>query len=145
MQRGLFRHRLSPATAATSEEPESTQQEAGRTGLRNHGEDQIIPAIRAVRKRESRPETEEIALHKTSELTSNVGATAEIAGDAALLVDPYDTRSIRDGLIALCRDAELANDLVAKGGGRVADFSSERHAQRLLPVYQSAVGRRRKP
>jgi glycosyltransferase involved in cell wall biosynthesis len=78
----------------------------------------------------------------TPVLTSDVGATAEIAGDAALLVDPYDVRSIRDGLVALCSDPERAMSLARSGLDRAREFSPDKHAERLLPVYRSALDRR---
>lgn len=40
-------------------------------------------------------------------LTSHVGATREIADGAALLVDPVNTSSIRDGLVRLLNDEAL--------------------------------------
>lgn len=75
----------------------------------------------------------------TPVLTSNEGATAEIAGDAALLVDPYDTRSIREGLVALCSNKELAADLVARGHNRKNAFAPEIHATRLTAAYDSVT------
>lgn len=71
----------------------------------------------------------------TPVLTSNVSATAEIAGDAAVMVDPYDTRSIRDGLVALCRDDALAGRLATAGLAQARTFSPQRHADRLSGLY----------
>lgn len=79
----------------------------------------------------------------TPVLTSNSGATAEVAGEAALLIDPYDTRDIRDGLAALSQNDELAAQLVAAGHRRVGAFAPERHAQRLSSVYDKVVAARK--
>lgn len=71
----------------------------------------------------------------TPVMSSTTGSSKEIAGDAALFVDPYDVRSIREGLIALCTDPELANGLVVLGRKNVLRFSQESYIERLKEVY----------
>ena len=61
-------------------------------------------------------------------LTSNISATAEVAGDAAVLVDPLSVDAIRDGLRRLLEDGELRTDLSARGRARAAEFSWRRAA-----------------
>src|SRR6202000_2539834 len=51
-------------------------------------------------------------------LTSNRSAMPEVAGDAALLVDPFDSRALADGLRRLTRDAILREELVLRGAAR---------------------------
>ncbi len=65
-------------------------------------------------------------------LTSQVSAMPEIAGDAALLVDPTNITAIRDGMVKLATDQELSGTLVAKGRLRLPEFESQRNAERLL-------------
>ena len=48
-------------------------------------------------------------------LTSNTTAIPEVAGDAALYVDPYDEKAITEGLIRLWKEAPLRQDLAEKG------------------------------
>ena len=48
-------------------------------------------------------------------LTSNISATAEVAGDAALLVDPLSVDAIRDGLRRLLENEGLRAVLAARG------------------------------
>ena len=72
-------------------------------------------------------------------LTSNTGATREVAGDAALLVDPHSVDSIREGLIRLISDAGLRSSLAAKGRTRAADFSWDRAAAQTLGALRQAV------
>ncbi len=69
-------------------------------------------------------------------LTSNVGATAEIAADAAILVDPYDTRAISRSIRALDQDQALRDDLIERGRRRAEWFSEERYAERLSGAYR---------
>lgn len=56
-------------------------------------------------------------------LTSNCGATAEVAGDAACLVDPLCDESVRAGLENLLTDAALRRTLAEKGRMRAQGFS----------------------
>jgi glycosyltransferase involved in cell wall biosynthesis len=75
----------------------------------------------------------------TPVLTSSEGATPEVAGDGALLIDPYDTRAIAEGIAVLDRDAELRAFLSRKGRKRAEVFSSEAHARRLEAVYDALL------
>jgi glycosyltransferase involved in cell wall biosynthesis len=72
-------------------------------------------------------------------LTSDVGATREVAGDAALLVDPVSTSSIRDGLVRLLNDEALRSELSRRGMERAAAFSWERAAAETLAVIEKAA------
>ena len=68
----------------------------------------------------------------TPVVTSRGGATEEVAGDAAVLVDPLDVDAIAAGITeALARGEELR----AKGLDRAADFSWDRVARETLAVY----------
>ncbi|MBJ7329687.1 MAG: glycosyltransferase family 4 protein [Solirubrobacteraceae bacterium] len=64
---------------------------------------------------------------------------AEVAGDAAMLVDPESPRSIADGIAAVLRDPELARDLVARGREQAARFSWEATAAGCLETYERAL------
>ena len=75
----------------------------------------------------------------TPVLTSKEGATREIAGDGALLVDPYDTRAITQGITELDTNAELRASLSIKGR-KIADlYSPEAHSRRLTEVYDRVL------
>ena len=73
-------------------------------------------------------------------LTSDIGATREVAAEAALLVDPYSVDSIRAGLVELISSAELRERLSSKGPKRAAAFSWDRTAAETLAVLHKAVG-----
>ena len=75
-------------------------------------------------------------------VTSNVSATAEVAGDAALLVDPLSVGSIRDGMRSLLGDAALRAKLSRRGMERVARFSWRRAADETHAVYERVMERR---
>jgi len=72
-------------------------------------------------------------------LTSDRSATAEVAGDAALLVDPHSVDAIRDGLRGLLADADLRADLSRRGLLRATHFSWRRAADETYSVYARAI------
>ena len=69
-------------------------------------------------------------------LTSTVSSLPEVAGDAALLVDPRDSEAIADGLALVAGDAELRADLVARGLRRAGEFSWARTAELTVQLYR---------
>ena len=71
-------------------------------------------------------------------ITSNYGGMAEIAGDAALLVDPYDVDEIAEAIYRVLTDENLRKDLIKKGLERVSQFSWEKTARETLTVYKKA-------
>lgn len=80
------------------------------------------------------PVAEAMALG-TPALTSTGGSMPEVAGDAALLVDPYNVAEIAQGIIALDTNAELRAELSAKGLVRAQLFTPEKHEARLAEMY----------
>ena len=73
-------------------------------------------------------------------LTSNVSAMPEVAGDAALLIDPFDVAAIRDGLQQLIENPELRAELVHKGVERSKQFGWEKAVQETWTVYRELLG-----
>ncbi len=76
----------------------------------------------------------------TPVLTSNVSATAEVAGDAALLIDPHDTDSIQAGIMRLGQDQTLRQDLSQRGRKRVVRFDAAAQARAYAGELQAIVG-----
>lgn len=72
-------------------------------------------------------------------LTSDVGATREVALGAAVLVDPTSVDSIRQGLAQLLGDSELRNKLSHLGRERAAQFSWQAVASETLRVLAKAA------
>ena len=66
-------------------------------------------------------------------ITSNVTSMPEVAGDAALLVDPFDVESIA-GAMELVMDENIRNTLIEKGRIRRNDFSWDKAAQQWYSV-----------
>jgi len=61
-------------------------------------------------------------------LTSNVTSLPEVAGDAALLIDPYCIESLAAGLQKLLRDDQLRRELSLRGLERAQPFTWQRTA-----------------
>lgn len=68
----------------------------------------------------------------TPVLTSTTTSLPEVAGDAALLVNPHDTQAIADGIARLVGDAALRDTFRTRGLERAALFTWERCAQQTL-------------
>lgn len=75
-------------------------------------------------------------------MTANNSSLPEVAGDAAILVDPTDVDAIADAMLRLSRDEVLRQELIAKGYANVARFSWEKAARATLAVLLKAA---RKP
>jgi len=82
----------------------------------------------------------EAMLLGTPTVTSTTSSMPEVAGDAALLVDPYRIEEIRDAIRAIDADADLRADLSRRGRERAGFFSPERYAERVKAVYDRVLG-----
>ena len=70
-------------------------------------------------------------------VTSNVSSMLEVAGNAAVLVDPTRLESIVDGLRDVLLSAEVQTRLRVAGPVRAAEFTWDRTAQLTLSAYRS--------
>ncbi len=69
-------------------------------------------------------------------VVSSAGALPEIAGDAALVVDPHDDEALAHALRDVLTDGAARSELSRRGLGRAAAFSWERTAEQTLAVYE---------
>jgi glycosyltransferase involved in cell wall biosynthesis len=67
-------------------------------------------------------------------ITSATSSLPEVAGDAALLVDPQDTAAIADAMERLATDPTLSQELVQRGFANLERFSWQTCAQTVLNV-----------
>jgi len=73
----------------------------------------------------------------TPVVTSRESSLPEIAGDAALLVDPYDADDIARAITTIVGDADLRAELSRRGKLQAAKFSLERYRERVEALYAS--------
>lgn len=69
-------------------------------------------------------------------VTSNVSSMPEIAGDAAVLVDPYRVDSIANGMVQVLTNPARRQELVEAGLRRSAEFTWERTSQQILRILE---------
>jgi glycosyltransferase involved in cell wall biosynthesis len=75
----------------------------------------------------------------TPVVTSNVSSLPEVAGNAAILVDPYDPQAIADGIRRVMTDSALRDELRRKGLARAHQFSWETSVRRVREIYREAA------
>jgi len=72
-------------------------------------------------------------------ISSNSTGCAEVAGDAALLVDPRSITDIAGAMHRLTEDASLRADLRERGLARARQFTWQRSAEEHLKVFEKAL------
>jgi glycosyltransferase involved in cell wall biosynthesis len=72
-------------------------------------------------------------------ITSNCSSMPEVAGGAALLVDPHSTASIRDAVVQIIQSANIRESLIDKGFKNVRNFSVEGVASSYSRIYEQVL------
>jgi glycosyltransferase involved in cell wall biosynthesis len=72
-------------------------------------------------------------------VTSDLSPMKEVAGGAACLVDPYEIRSIREGVLSVIRQAGYRQQLVENGLANIRRFSAGEIARRYEEVYNAIL------
>jgi glycosyltransferase involved in cell wall biosynthesis len=69
-------------------------------------------------------------------ITSNTSSMPEVAGDAALLVDPFKPEEISMAMVEITRNSDLRSRLIAKGLLQAKKFSWRAMAEKVLEIYR---------
>ncbi|HYE89165.1 MAG TPA: glycosyltransferase family 1 protein [Vicinamibacterales bacterium] len=72
-------------------------------------------------------------------VTSNVSSLPEVAGGAALLVDPYDEDAIANAMIRAITDDYLRAELIEKGRQRAQSFSWTQSVRKIHNIYMQVA------
>jgi glycosyltransferase involved in cell wall biosynthesis len=72
-------------------------------------------------------------------ITSNVTSMPEVAGDAALLIDPFDPSSISEAMVKINEDTELRAKLIQNGTRRKEEFNWQRTADLLWDSIEKSI------
>ena len=72
-------------------------------------------------------------------IASDRSSLPEIAGDAALQVNPYDIGELADAILRVAMDASLREKMSALGLKKSAEFSWQRCAERTLQIYDKVL------
>ena len=75
----------------------------------------------------------------TPVLTSCTSSLPEVAGDAALLVDPHDTQAIAVGLMALLTNPMLRERLATRGLQQIQNFSWSTTAEQIWQIFMKRI------
>lgn len=81
----------------------------------------------------------------TPVITSNSTSLPEVAGDAAVLVEPTDVAAIAAAVEQIYRDANHRQSLIDRGLARAQGFTWEKTAERVAGVYQAAIDPAQRP
>lgn len=73
-------------------------------------------------------------------ITSNLSSLPEIAGDAAMLIDPRSLAEMTGSMERVLLTPSFARDLAARGRARAAHFTWERCATESLAFFERAAG-----
>ena len=74
-------------------------------------------------------------------IASNTSSLPEVAGGAAMLVDPESPADIADAVLLLARDTVRRQDLIRRGRARASELSLIAQARRTLDVYRALLSR----
>jgi len=69
-------------------------------------------------------------------ITSNTSSLPEVAGDAGILIDPYNLDEMTGAMERLLSDEKLREELKVKGLKRAELFTWEETAKKTLQVYE---------
>jgi glycosyltransferase involved in cell wall biosynthesis len=75
----------------------------------------------------------------TPVVASTEGAIPEIAGEAAVLVDPRNADALAEAMEMVLTDAQLREELVERGFERVKEFSWQKAAREVLDIYRKVL------
>lgn len=72
-------------------------------------------------------------------ITSRVSSLPEVAGDAAVLIDPLDVDELTDQIELLLGDDELRRQFISRGRERAKAFSWSKFARETLRIIEEAA------
>lgn len=75
----------------------------------------------------------------TPVITSDISSLPEVAGDAGIMVDPYNVNELADEIIKVLNNNKLKEELSRKGQERTKLFSWEKCAKETLEVFEEAI------
>ena len=71
-------------------------------------------------------------------ITSNISSCPEVAGNAAVLVNPLEVKEISGAINQVCRNENLRKDLIEKGYQRAKMFSWDNFGREMIKIYAMA-------
>jgi glycosyltransferase involved in cell wall biosynthesis len=75
-------------------------------------------------------------------ITSNTSSMPEVAGDAAMIVNPFKPEEITAAMVNLYNDSRLGEKLIQAGFSRASEFSWKSMAQEVLNIYKEIASQK---
>lgn len=72
--------------------------------------------------------------NETPVVTSNTTSLPEVAGDAAIMVDPLDADSINSGMVKVLCDTQMSKELIEKGKHQLQKFDWKKTSEQIYSV-----------
>jgi glycosyltransferase involved in cell wall biosynthesis len=69
-------------------------------------------------------------------ITSNISSMPEVAGDAAILINPYNVEEIKNAMNTIMINKKVRMDLIKKGYENIKRFSWQKMAEKTVKVYE---------
>lgn len=69
-------------------------------------------------------------------ITSNTSSMPEVAGDAAMLIDPFNPEEITNAMVRILSDKKLKEEFIKKGFVQAAKFSWKAMAEQMIEIYR---------
>ena len=69
-------------------------------------------------------------------ITSNTSSMPEIAGQAALIVNPYDTNNVAEAMENIDKNEQLRYELIKKGKERIKFFDWETTSNQIFKILK---------
>lgn len=69
-------------------------------------------------------------------ITSNLSSMLEVAGNAALLVDPFDVNSIKNGITSIIKEESLRQTLISNGLENIKRYNPQKVSDAYLALYK---------
>ena len=69
-------------------------------------------------------------------ITSNISSCPEVAGDAAIIVNPYSVNEIAENIVKLHESTELKQELIAKGFENIKRYSWKKTTTKLIEIVE---------
>ena len=76
---------------------------------------------------------------ETAVITSNVTSMPEVAGDAALLINPYSVEQIANAMLKISNNNDMRETLIAKGKIQRQKFSWDKTAENLWKTIEKVL------
>lgn len=78
-------------------------------------------------------------------ITSNTTSLPEVAGDAAVLIDPYKVKELEEAMYRALTDGSLRKEMREKGLRQAGKFTWEKTASQTLDVFREVIEKEERP